>query len=158
MASQLQYNIFKVAYDEELNRSSDLRNTGKIFLSICSFFLGGLAFKLNDIFSRQQIFTLILFFVSLLSFLLAYILLSFALGIYSHERMFRPRSVVNKFGEHPPKDEDFLDDRIIDITVAWETNCKVNNHRAKLLRIASWAMIAGIILAFSSLVGLVIFN
>lgn len=149
-----QYEIFKSSYDEERARTLEIRNTGKIFLGLCAFLLGGFAFKIDkNIFERETGLVIIAMFVTSLALLVcAFVLFLRSIGVYSHETMFNPRSVVEGFGKDPMEDGVFLDERIVDIAVSWERNRKANASRASLIRIASIAMAFGTALAFISLV------
>jgi hypothetical protein len=151
MATKTQYETLKAVYDDERARYVDLRNTGKVYLTICSFFLGGLAFTLNDVFSQAPQPMKIVFLFAVGAFVLAFLLVLRGLGIYTYEGLCDPEEVVKRFGDTPPSDSDFLDDRIVDIAAACSINVKADNRRAAFLEWASWAMFAGIIFGFASL-------
>jgi len=152
MASDTQYKAFQKAYDEEATRCADLRNTAKIYLTICSFFLGGLAFKLNDILVStgdvQKTFTL----MSIVTFAAAFVFLIIALGMYSYKTLFDPINVIEELGAAPPSDDEFRMKRIANVADAWEVNFQQNERRARYLRFASISMVAGVLTGATSLI------
>ncbi len=144
MSTKNQYDVFKAIYDEEFDRYADLRNTGKLFVGICSFFLGALAFKAKELFLAEGLHVKIILAVAMSSFFIALLLLVKSLGVASYEGMFSPRSVVEGLGSSPLDDGKFFDDRIVDIVVASERNWATNRNRAKLIQIAMYSMVIGI--------------
>ena len=138
------------------SRYAELINRGKIYLSICTFFLGGIGFKLNSDIAQSPPSTQALFLASALFFIVSFLLIILALGIYKHEATFDPELIIEEFGEEPPSDEEFLDQRIADITVSLSHNATINNKRGRFLFLASVGMLIGVTSAFSGLVYLVI--
>ena len=156
MASEAQYEILRSVYEEENGRYSELVNRGKIYLTICSFFLGGLAFKLNESFANATWCAKTAFLVSTACFVAGFLLIILSLGIYPHEGLCDPKDVIEKFGTTPPTDSDFRDDRLADIAVATERNSAINDRRARFLTAAAFAMFFGVVFGFSGLVIIVI--
>lgn len=152
MATKIQYETLKAVYDDELARNASLRNTGNVYLTICSFFLGGLAFKLDGVFRQATPLTEIAFLFAVGAFVLAFVLILRALGVYTYEGLCDPEKVLKSFDKIPPTDADFLDDRIVDIAAACSVNVKMDDKRAAFLEWASWTMLAGIVTGFVSLV------
>ena len=140
MATKEQYEIFKAIYDEETDRYADLRNTAKLFASICSFLIGALAFKVPALFLSQALYAKIIFAVAVGAFFIALLLLVKSLGISSYETMFSPRSVATRLAT----DDEFFEDRIADIVVANERNWATNRRRSRVIQIAMYAMFAGV--------------
>ena len=151
MASQTQYDICKAVYDEELSRCKELVNRGKIFLGICSFFIGGAAYRLVESSMGMPGWISWLFLGAIVAFAVAFLLIVLALGIYSYEGMFDPEEFVDGLGDEPVPDDEFLDDRIVDIAVACSRNTRQNDKRASLLKAALVAMFLGVMLGFTSL-------
>ncbi len=149
MASEIQYQIYKDIYDQEQHRQEELINRGKIYHIICAFFLGGSAFKLQA--SQVTGFMGWIYLAGVLAFVLSFLLILLSLGIYQQERLFHPIKLIQSMGDKPPTDEDFLDDRIVDIAVAHSRNLRVNYQRAKLLRVASVLMVVGVVCVLTSL-------
>ena len=78
-----------------------------------------------------------------------FLLVSFLLSLYSagvedYEGVADPEKVIEKFGDTPPTDEAFLDDRIIDLAVACNRNSSVNDRKAKRLYWAGLSLLSGI--------------
>lgn len=78
--------------------------------------------------------------------LIAFLLSILAIGIYRYEMINRPKEIFETFGDDPPTNEEFFDDRIVDLTVACERNSSRNDRRAKLLFLASIFMLLGLFL------------
>jgi len=60
-----------------------------------------------------------------------------AVAIRNYEGVCDPVEVIDGFGDTPPSDSDFLDDRIAELAVATNLNFQQNNLTANLL---SWAV------------------
>jgi len=152
MASEAQYEILRSVYQEENDRYTELINRGKIYLTICSFFLGGLAFKLNESFASATWWAKTPYLVSAACFIASFLLIILSLGIYSHEGLCDPNEVIDNFGATPPDDDDFRDDRIADIAVATEINSAINDRRASFLSTAAYSMFSGVVFGFLGLI------
>lgn len=150
MATEAVYQIFAALYKEEEDRFSELVNRAKIYLSICTFFLGGSAFKLS--FDPGTHSAKIIALAGVTIFITTFLLIIMALAIFSYEGRFDPREVVTSFGDDVPADADFRDDRIADIVVAYERNSRLNDTRATLLQLASGGMFLGVVVMFASFV------
>lgn len=151
MATQIQYDCFKHVYDLENEHYKDIQNACKIYISICSFFLGGLAFKLHAVFSAASTSARVFFILSVISFVFAFVFVLLATWAYSYQALCRPAEYIENLGTAPPTDGEFLDDRIVDIAYAWDVNSAVNNRKGRFLQVASIGMLFGVILAFFSL-------
>ncbi|MEM9110675.1 MAG: hypothetical protein AAGC72_11700 [Planctomycetota bacterium] len=152
MASETVYNSFQYACREEEERYTELINRGKIYLSICTFFLGGIGFKLSSDISEASLGMQVPFMVSAFFFIMSFLLIIIALGIYKYEATFDAELIIEEFGDEPPKDGDFLDQRIADITASLGHNIAINNKRGRFLFYASFGMLAGVVSAFSGLI------
>jgi len=151
MATPLQYDVFKSIYDEEIQRCTDLRNTSKIYLGVCTFLVGSLILKSETFFKCPDIvITKNLFIIAGAFLIIALFFLFLALGVYGYEQLFNPRQEIESFGKEPPEDIDFLDDRLVDIAVAVERNNIQNQKRAFFIKIASILLLLGSTLALSS--------
>ena len=151
MATQIQYDAFKAIYDLESEHYRDIQNSCKIYISICSFFLGGLAFKLHSVFSGASTVAKAAFLLSVTSFIFAFVFVMLATWAYSYQALCRPAEYIEDLGNVPPTDAEFLDDRIVDIAYAWDVNSAINNRKGHFLQVASIGMLFGVILAFFSL-------
>jgi len=137
MATNTQYDFFKFIHSKESERYSELINRGKIFLTIITLYIGALVFKSSEFQNAiseniQSVYSLI-YFSSIGMFLFALILNILALGIYTYEKISNPEKIIKNYKGSVPKDSDFLDDRIADLTVSFKRNSKQNDKRAKLL-------------------------
>ena len=56
-----------------------------------------------------------------------------SIGVSNYEAINDPQDIIAGFGDTPPEDEDFFDDRIIDFTVAYQRNSAVNDTKATKL-------------------------
>lgn len=149
MVTELQFNIFRSLYDEELQRTNDLRSLGQIHLGACTFLLGGLLFKYKDLIQNiNGFFESGILYIAFLFLALANITTLLSLRIFRYEYFSYPRPMFEIYGEKQPEDEKFLDYRIADLTVAFERNHAVNDGRAKLLNISSILLIVGTTLIF----------
>ena len=151
MATEIQYEVFKGIYDIEGEHYKDIQNSCKIYISICSFFLGGLAFKLHDVFTASCTAAKVAFILSVISFSFAFFFILLAAWAYSYQALCRPSEYIQKLGATPPSDEEFLDDRVVDIAYAWDVNSAINNRKGRFLQVSSIGMFIGVLLAFFSL-------
>ena len=151
MATQIQYDVFKTIYDIENEHYKDIQNSCKIYISICSFFLGVLAFKLQAVLAAACVAAKVAFILSLSSFIFAITFILLATWAYSYQALCRPSEYVENLGPAPPLDEEFLDDRVVDIAYAWDVNSAINNRKGRFLQLSSIGMLFGVLLSFFSL-------
>jgi hypothetical protein len=147
MATKEQWEIFKYIHDQEAARYEALNSKGKVYLSLNTLYLGAVAFKADFWFvqASQTTISAILLVVLLAIFVSALCVTVAALGIYTYEGLADPEGIIRQFGDTPPSNEEFYDDRIVDATVAANRNSATNDKRAALLTIASILLIAGIL-------------
>jgi hypothetical protein len=148
MATKTQYDVFKAIYDEEIERHGTLENRAKLYLTILTFYLGAIAFKIEDIlkFITRFHVPLWLYMAMALVLILALLLTVLATRIRSYEGICDPKKVLLSFGEATPTDEDFLDARIADLAVATNHNDQQNNKVGTYLEIASWLLFLAVLL------------
>jgi hypothetical protein len=139
MATDTQYKVFKEVYDEELQRYSELESRAKLYLTVITFYIGVIGFKITDVIAFTSTFSVpvTLYIITAGILLLSLLLTMAAMRIYSYEGVCNLEQVIDSFGERPPADEDFLDDRLVDLAVATTRNTKINNRRGILLLCAS---------------------
>jgi hypothetical protein len=152
VATKQQYQVFKSVYDEELKRFNDLQNVSKLYLTILALFLFGSAAKAGDTLAGAAPAWRDTYFVAAACFALSFVTVIVSIGIQDYETMTDLSEVFDEFGDSPPTDEEFLDFRLADMAAATKTNCKENDYRAKLLRFASWLLVAGVVLALVVLI------
>jgi hypothetical protein len=147
MATETQYGIFKTIYDEEAERYSNLEARARVYFSIISLYLGALAFKVEDVQRFATAFNVPFWLFLLSGTLLVLSLLAtiLSLQIRDYERICDPEVVVDAFGDEPPTDEAFLDDRIVDLAVATNRNRLQNYRTAHFLSISAIFLFLGVI-------------
>lgn len=158
MATKTQFDIFKSVYDEENTRLNELVTRAKVYLSVETFFLGALLFKFDLVLkmTKDAPILSLTFILSAVFFFVALLLTILSLRMLPYEAIFSPKQVINKFGETPPEDSDFLDDRIADLAVATEKNRKQNNRRANDLQWAGICLMIGFGTSIAFLLGAII--
>jgi hypothetical protein len=142
MATIQQYEVFKFIFEEQKTREGHLLERSKLYLSLVTFYSAFLLFVGKDLVPR----TLLHWFVFALS--TVFLLVAFLLSLHSavvkkYEAIQNPKNIIKTYGDAPPADEDFLDDRIVDLAVAWERNSSVNDSKAKVLYWAGLALLSG---------------
>lgn len=146
MATKDQYEIFKSVYDEELNRCSALQTRSSLYLTVITFFLGAVAFKIDEAqkFMSQFGIPTTLYLCMGLALLGALLCTVFGIRVRAYEGVFDPVEVLESFVEEPPSDEDFFDDRIVDFAGATKCNVALNNKVANLLQWAAYFLVAAV--------------
>lgn len=154
LATVEQYEFFRTLYDEEQARYGHLEARAKLYITIITIYLGALAFKISDFLSFAKEFKVPvwLFLLAAAVLVVALALSILAIRIRDYEGITDPEQVIHSFGEKPPKNEDFFDDRIADFAVAANRNSTQNNTVAVNLFWSSWALFIGVLIHFVSLV------
>lgn len=144
MATETEYQVFKALYDEESTRYAELESRAKLYLTIITFYLGAIAFKLEDITKFLNEFNVPKWPYVFSGLLLIIALLLTILGtrIMTFEGQFDPEEVYKTSREKPLKD--FLDDRLVDLAVATNRNSVTNNSIATFLEWASYFLFAAV--------------
>ena len=148
MATQAQYGVFLYLYEDENKRYEHLQDRAKLYLSIASIYLRAIAFKVDDVLRLVTQFRIPVWLWLMTGGILiaAVVLISWAVRIRDYEGICNPVEVIARYvHEPPPSDEDFLDDRLVDLAAATNRKSAANDRVARLLE---WAAVA-IILAFS---------
>ena len=145
MATENQLAFFKSLYDEETAREKQLQDYAKHNLSLSTFYSAFIIFVVEKLRPDSMLSKSV--FITAVAFMLAPFLWSLrAIKISTYEAIAEPRHIINEFGDTPPTDEEFFDDRIADYTVAYERNSKVNDGKAFRLSIAGYCLALGICL------------
>ena len=146
MASEQQYKVFRSLYDEELERYTALESRAKLYLTIITFYLGALVFKMEDMVKFVTVFhvPLGLYLVFSIVLLLALLLTVLATRIRTYEGICDPEEVIRSFGKTKPTDDDFLDQRVVDLACATNRNVAENNKVAGILQIASYLLFVAV--------------
>jgi hypothetical protein len=143
MATEKQYAFFKALYDEENERSKILGEHAKNNLALTTLYSAFVLFPFKDL---NIISTLEkwVFIIGVTLMLLAILLSLQATNIAKYEAITEPRDIFEKFGDNPPDDAEFFDDRIVDYSVAYERNSAVNDRKAAHLYVARYLLLGGI--------------
>jgi len=158
VATKTQYDCFKTVYDEETTRYAQLENRSKLYLTIITFYLGAIAFKVDAVLKFVSQFKVpISIYAAMAVVLLGALLLTvLATRIRAYEGIYDPEDVIESFGQSAPLDDEFLDDRIIDLAVAAQRNAEQNNTVARVLQWASYLLAGAVLLQLVALLFAVI--
>jgi hypothetical protein len=139
MATEIQYQVFRSFYDEESTRYSSLAARAQLYFSVVSLYVGAIAFKFDEIRKLAETFRVpaLLLLIAGVCMLASLLMTILAVAIRNYEGLCDPVEVIEGFGDTPPTDSDFLDDRIAEAAVATNLNFKQNNRTANFL---SWAV------------------
>lgn len=148
MATQVQFEIFRAAYDAENERYERLESRAKLYLTIITFYLGAVAFKFADVLIFMKTYGIppTLYIAGGVLLLLSLLLTILATRIRAYERAYDLRDIIESFKESAPTDSEFLDARLADYTIASERNRAANNRVADLLSGSSWLLFSAILL------------
>src|ERR1043166_354913 len=154
LATELQFNVFKAAYEDENARYTQLESRAKFYFTIETFYLAAISFKFKDVLEFASVFAIPLGLYVIVGLLLVLAVLCTVLAtrIRVYEAPYDLRDIVDAFGKKPPTDTDFISDRMADCVVATERNCRVNDQVANWLGTASWLLFAAICIHFSTFV------
>lgn len=155
MFTKVQFDTFKYIYEKEEARFSELINRGKIYLSIITIYIGVFTLKIQDIGTLvgDGSFSKILVGATGICFIFALLACILALGIFKYEGLCDIKEELLALGDAGKPDSEFYEDRLADMAVAYERNSEQNDHRASLLGISSYLVLAGVffhMLAFYS--------
>jgi len=148
MATEIQYKIFKEIYDEEAQRYSSLGTRANLYLTVITFYLGVILLKVDDLLKfLMGLGVSIVWFLCIGIVLVVALLLTVkAVDIRKYEGICDPEKVIYGFGEAPPTDEDFLDERVVDLAVATNRNSAQNDRVARLLKWAARVISVAVLL------------
>jgi hypothetical protein len=145
MATENQCAFFKSLYDEESQRANLLAEHAKNNLGLSTLYSAFMLFVLE----KEKIFTSVskgLFIAAVVSMLAAFLLSLWATQIAIYEGVTDPSDIFKEYGDEPPTDEDFFDDRIVDYSVAYDRNSIVNDKKAGQLLFARYFLLIGVAL------------
>lgn len=155
MATKEQYEFFKLLYDVEEQRYGQLESRARFYFGGVSIFIAGILLKAPEVKASVAALGGAWPLMLLGALLLAVTLVLIGIGthIRTYEGIADGGSVVKAYGEKPPTNEDFFDDRIADLVVATARNSQVNNRVARVLAGAGYCLS----LAFVALLAVVAF-
>ena len=138
MATKEQHDFFLYLYEEEERRYGQLESRAKLYISIVALFLASLIFKVEEVQQSVAHLGAPWWLVVVEGILLATALVFIVFGVFirTYEGLTDPEDVVNNFGDEPPSNEEFFDDRIADYAVATTRNAAMNDRAARFLEIA----------------------
>jgi hypothetical protein len=137
MATKQQFEFFKSLYEAESLRASQLGEHAKNNLGLATLYSAFILFVVE----KQIVVTSlskVLFIATVLCMLMAFLLSLWATQIADYEACTVPKDVFASYGDKPPTDEEFFDDRIVDYSVACDRNFLVNNRKARQLLFARY--------------------
>jgi hypothetical protein len=148
MATKVQFEVFREAYEAEKEHYAQVEARAKLYLTIITFYLGAVAFKFSDVLTFMKTYGIpaTLYIAGGVLLLLALLLTILATRIRTYEAAYDLRHIIESFKEVPPTDSEFLDARLVDYTIATERNRAMNNRVAKLLSGSSWLLFSAIFL------------
>jgi hypothetical protein len=147
VATEAQLAFFKGLYDEEQARYLNLVDRGKTYLSIATLYFSALAIvadKTHAIVSAlPKAAGLYLIGVGVLATSMGLILA--AIGIMRYVYPCDAYRIITDAKMQLLSEKEFREKRILEYAAATHTNAKKNEHRATLLRFASFALLGGIL-------------
>jgi hypothetical protein len=148
MATKEQCDFFRSLYEEEERRYGQLEARAKLYLSVIAIFLATITLKLPDVQASVKILQVPFWPFLVEAALLAAALVFVVLGAFirEYEGIADPNDVVDGFGDTPPSNETFFDDRIADYVVATTRNSKVNDRSARYLLVSVSLLAAAMLL------------
>jgi len=148
VATELQYNVFKYLYEEESDRYSSLATRAQLYFSIISVYIGAIAFKFDDLKPYIKDFSVpVWMFVATGGVLLLALLATLAaISIRNYVGFADPEDIIDRFGDEPPTDTDFLKDRIAELAAATNLNSRQNDLTAWCLTVAICLLYVGVLL------------
>ncbi len=145
MATERQYSFFKTLYEEENERGKTLSEHAKNNLTLTTVYSAFVLLPFKNIRISGETEKWI-FICGVLLMILSILISLWATNIATYEAVTEPEKVLDKYGVHPPNDEDFFDDRIIDFSVAYRRNTAVNDAKASHLYLARYILLGGVAL------------
>jgi hypothetical protein len=132
MATEKQYAFFKSLYDEENERTKILGEHAKNNLGLVAVYSAFILFVADKNADHLQAIGKSLFVAAVLFMLLAFLLSLVATQISVFCAVADPDQIFAAYGDEPPTDEEFFDDRIIDYSTAYERNSSVNDQNSRV--------------------------
>lgn len=154
MATKEQHDFFRFLYEEEERRYSQLEGRAKLYLSVIAIFLATLIFKIDDVEKSIELLRIPWSVVLVQAALQASSLVFVVFGVFirEYEGIADPEEIVAGFGEAPPTNEAFFDDRIADYVVATNRNAAANDKAARFLEIAVFLLGSAMLLMLGMIV------
>lgn len=151
MATKDQYAFFRALYEDEEKTYVHLESRGRFYFTIISLFVVALVLKGPET-KASAIWLGIpswLLSAAAVVLMLALVLLLIAVRIRTYEAVADPEDVAKSLTD-ATTDDDFLADRIADLTVATNRNVVVNNRVASFLLWTAICTIAAMVLLLAA--------
>lgn len=143
MASEKQFEFFKFLYDEEEQRAHFLQEHAKNNLTLATLYSAFVIFVIEKL-RPDSAFSKSIFIATVVFMLLAFLLSLWGSQISNYEALTDPDDIIEEYGDEPPSDEEFFDNRIADISVAYRRNSLTNDKKAIQLQFARYCLLAGV--------------
>lgn len=146
MGSREQFETYKYVYELEEKRFEELISRAKLYISIITIYLAILTIKVQDvtILAKGNKWGTVFAVLAGGAFILSLLFAVLSLGIYEYEGLCDIKQQLLIPGSVTKPDEEFYEDRLADLAVAYERNSIQNDKRANLLTISSWTIFIGI--------------
>jgi hypothetical protein len=148
VATKVQYDVFKAVYDEEHSRYTSLAERAKLYQAIITFYLGAIILKADDFMKFVTQFQVPSwpFLLSALVLLISLVSSIVAMRIRPYEGIADLSEIIHGFGNQPPTDDAFLDERLVDLAVATDRNSEQNDRAAKYLECTAWLLVIAVLI------------
>lgn len=146
MATKEQFDFFKSKFDNEFEKSQLLTKRAEIYLSIVSFFLTGIVFKIIDItkFTSNNTIIKYSFIFCLISLLISSLIIVKSFILLKYSDSFYVEDWPDELEEEEQLNSVFFDNRIVDFIKATKKNRELNLKKGNQLRIASYFILVSI--------------
>jgi hypothetical protein len=144
MATERQFEFFKSLFEAEIGRRALLQGHAKDNLALATFYSAFILFVVEK-FTPTTIVTKALFVLCVGAMMVSFFLSLLATQVASYEVPTKPSAILERFGGRPPTDDEFFDERIVDYAVAYERCVPINDRKARLLLVARYLLLAGVL-------------
>jgi hypothetical protein len=138
--TELHYDFVNSLYEEEQERKVRLDERVKLSLSLITFYSAFVIFVVEKSKPVTMLETSI-FILTVIAMLCAFLFSLWSYKITNYEAITTPGRVMQ---EAAATDGEFRERRVADYRVAYERNSKINDDRARWLRIAGYLLLVGI--------------
>jgi hypothetical protein len=155
MATERQYDFYKLLYDEESARGEQLRSQAKHYLSLATLYSAFVIFFVDKVLPaieaehKQPSSVLamkIVFIATICAMAVSFLFSLLVIQVSTYEALTSPNDIIGQIEDKGVTDKEFFKIRIADITVAFDRNSAVNDRKANFLQCAGYALLAGILL------------
>lgn len=146
MSSKDKFDYFKFLYEQERSRYLELINRGKLFLTVVTLYFGVLAVALDKTIDLNKInlFQKLVYGSSFVFLVASLVFIIRSISIYRNEKPSNPIKLIESLENELKDDEIFTNKTIVDLSVATSRNAENNDHRSRMLRIATNFMLCAV--------------